>query len=155
MIQLSTKVKVIILYRIQFIRFNRNNKGQRKEQRDEGWLLLLQHGGERTGGRERQWIHLTDVEQRKEHTLLFSGGRAVMWLRNPFPKLDLGSGEDLLNTGFFLVASNGRTQSVGGALEGSPAARAQVSNGGWARAGLAALGQRVLRRCSFFFLFFW
>ena len=54
----------------------------------------------------------------------------VMWLRNPFPKLDRGDGEDLLisadkfngeardyvgnelNTGFFFVASNGRTAAL-------------------------------------------
>ena len=53
-----------------------------------------------------------------------------MWLRNPFPKLDRGDGEDLLissdkfngeardyvgnelNTGFFFVASNGRTAAL-------------------------------------------
>ncbi|CAN6309485.1 unnamed protein product [Urochloa humidicola] len=54
----------------------------------------------------------------------------VMWLRNPFPRLDLVDGEDLLiscdkfngeardyvgnelNTGFFFVASNGRTMAL-------------------------------------------
>ncbi|PUZ37184.1 hypothetical protein GQ55_9G098300 [Panicum hallii var. hallii] len=54
----------------------------------------------------------------------------VMWLRNPFPKLDVGDGEDLLissdkfngeardyvgnelNTGFFFVASNARTAAL-------------------------------------------
>ncbi|KAL6843512.1 hypothetical protein ACP4OV_026574 [Aristida adscensionis] len=54
----------------------------------------------------------------------------VMWLRNPFPRLELGDGEDLLissdnfngeprdyagnelNTGFFFVASNNRTVAL-------------------------------------------
>jgi hypothetical protein len=54
----------------------------------------------------------------------------VMWLRNPFPKLDRGEGEDFLissdkfngvahdyagnelNTGFFFVASNDRTVAL-------------------------------------------
>ncbi|OEL38427.1 Uncharacterized protein BAE44_0000552 [Dichanthelium oligosanthes] len=54
----------------------------------------------------------------------------VMWLRNPFPKLEIGNGEDLLissdkfsgvphdyvgnelNTGFFFAASNGRTVAL-------------------------------------------
>ncbi|KAL6637786.1 hypothetical protein ACP70R_025358 [Stipagrostis hirtigluma subsp. patula] len=54
----------------------------------------------------------------------------VMWLRNPFPRLDRGDGEDLLissdnfngaprdyagnelNTGFFFVASNNRTAAL-------------------------------------------
>ncbi|CAL4918857.1 unnamed protein product [Urochloa decumbens] len=54
----------------------------------------------------------------------------VMWLRNPFPRLDLVDGEDLLiscdkfngeagdyvgnelNTGFFFVSSNGRTAAL-------------------------------------------
>ena len=52
----------------------------------------------------------------------------IMWLRNPFPKLDHGDGEDLilifngeardyvgnkLNTGFFFfMTSNGRTAAL-------------------------------------------
>ncbi|RCV41059.1 hypothetical protein SETIT_9G105700v2 [Setaria italica] len=91
----------------------------------------------------------------------------VMWLRNPFPRLDLGDGgEDLLissdkfngvardyvgnelNTGFFFVASNGRTTALfdewHAARRGSPGMKEQdVLNAMKRRGAFRRLGVRA------------
>nr|CAB3498325.1 unnamed protein product [Digitaria exilis] len=90
----------------------------------------------------------------------------VMWLRNPFPKLELGDGEDLLissdkfngaandyignelNAGFFYVASNNRTVALFGewhaARRVSPGMKEQdVLNQMKRRGALRRLGVRT------------